>query len=138
MLCFLLGMLFFCALHVASSRAATSLSLLFSRRKPHSLGAHSGEAGSRMVTLPPGLPVWLFQTKFVIFGFFSIPLAFSFLKKGHIEFGFFGLFRQIGSLCRFGTFKDDFWQNSGHWKISRHYFWTQNHKFLLETLHKNL
>ena len=31
-----------------------------------------------------------------------------------------------------------FWQISGHWHISRHYFWTSNDKFSLETLHENL
>jgi len=50
-----------------------------------------------------------FEAKFVIFGLFSIPLAFFyFWKKAKWNLAFFGLFGELYYLCRFGRFHDDF------------------------------
>jgi len=79
----------------------------------------------------------LFEAKFVIFGFFSTPLAcwLSFIfEKGQMKFGFFGL---LDFLCRFDGFKDGFWQISGTGKFLDTIFGHRMINFCWK-LHENL
>ena len=87
-----------------------------------------------------------FEAKFVIFGLFSTPLAFLFLKKGQMKFGFFWPFGELDFLCRFRRLKDDFGRFlgtgrfldtvSGHRMINFHWkFCTIIYNFLFCLFH---
>jgi len=80
----------------------------------------------------PVLPIWLFWGQICNFSFFSPPLAcVYFWKKAKWDLAFFGLFWLI-------RFFMSIWQIlRWFWEISWLYFWTQNKKCSLETLHKN-
>jgi len=88
--------------------------------------------------LRQGCQFGFFEAKFVIFGLSQLFWSFFFLKKGQITFGFFwAFFGHIDFYVESADLKMIL-AGSWHWQISRHCFWTQNHKLSLETQHENL
>jgi len=87
------------------------------------------------------LPVWLFWGQILIFWlFFNSFGFFYFWKRPNTIWLFLAFSGQLDFLCRFGRVKDDIGRFLGTGTILDFVsgVWTQNEKFLLETLHKNL